>query len=160
MEKSGILTISGNISRLDDGTLLARNGVDPLQAGTDFLVNNDFRSGDHIAVTGDFESIGTGSAFFMTSVQSASDALTFAAKAAPSQGGAFEKKAAAKKASPKKTPPKNATAKSTLAKKARKGRKKTGVKRVPVKKADVKKEASPAKTKQTGKTAARGKGRK
>jgi hypothetical protein len=69
-ERTGILSIQQGVSRLDGATLLARPGQNPLQAGTNFLVNQGLRRGS-IDVTGDMGPIGTGAAFFMVTAQRA-----------------------------------------------------------------------------------------
>jgi hypothetical protein len=66
MKKSGTLSINGNESRLDDGTLLARCAAsDPLASGTAFLKNKNLQDGDQIWVTGNNGTVGNVAVFCM-----------------------------------------------------------------------------------------------
>jgi hypothetical protein len=68
--KSGILSIVGNESRLDDGTLLARcSESSPLSAATAFLTGLGLQSGDRIRVTGSDGTIGNVVVFCMRAAQ-------------------------------------------------------------------------------------------
>lgn len=81
--RTGVLTITGNDSRLDDGTLLALcDATDPLSAATGFLRNQGFQSGDRIQVTGDNGSIGGVAVFCMTGAQMANQLAFVATKGA------------------------------------------------------------------------------
>lgn len=108
--RTGILTITGNDSRLDDGTLLARCADDdPFSAATGFLRNQGFQSGDQIQVTGQNGSIGGVAVFCMTAAQTAPQ-LAFAdikdkvkpvlRKGIKAKGGSgYQKKSSKKKSS-------------------------------------------------------------
>ncbi|MDP9161434.1 MAG: hypothetical protein M3O09_14530 [Acidobacteriota bacterium] len=95
--KSGVLDISGNVARLDDGTLLARcDEDDPVSAGAAFLRGLGFRTGDRIRVTGSDDQIGGVAVFCMTG------AVAIGAEALISKKGKETKKQ--KKAPRKKMP--------------------------------------------------------
>jgi hypothetical protein len=100
--KTGILSIVGTNSTLDDGTLLARcSDSSPLSAATAFLTGLGLQSGDRIRVTGTDGTIGTVSVFCMTAaeraVQLAATALLGAPKGKPRTRVVPSKKKAATK---------------------------------------------------------------
>ena len=114
--KSGILSIVGNESRLDDGTLLARcSESSPLSAATAFLTGLGLQSGDRIRVTGSDGTIGNVVVFCMTAAQRDA-AFAVAAAAVPTRKRA-PKRGARKSAMPSK---KRSVAKKPSAKKATK----------------------------------------
>jgi hypothetical protein len=103
--RTGVLTITGNNSRLDDGTLLARcDATDPLSAATGFLRNQGFQSGDRIQVTGDDGSIGGVAVFCMTAAQMANQLAFAAAKGAIQAVAPESTKGKRARVSRKKTP--------------------------------------------------------
>jgi len=82
--KTGILSIVGTNSTLDDGTLLARcSDPSPLSAATAFLTGLGFQSGDRISVTGTDGTIGSVPVFCMTAAQRAAQLAAAALLGAP-----------------------------------------------------------------------------
>jgi hypothetical protein len=98
VNKTGQLSINGNESRLDGGTLLARCGAgDPIGSGTAFLKNKGLEDGDTIWVTGQDGTVGDLAVFCMD------DAGPQPPAAMPAEMKAVRAKSAPKK-SKKKSP--------------------------------------------------------
>lgn len=113
--KTGVLSIVGDQSSLDDGTVLARcSDTSPLRAGTAFLTGLGLQSGDRIQVTGTDGTIGGVAVFCMTAAQRVAQ-LAALAEAVPARARKRKKAAKQDKKKPaaKKQPTKKAAQKAT-----------------------------------------------